>query len=57
MEGITEAGTYEKTWGRWHQTWDSTIKPADLPTYGWETNPWVWVIEFERISKEEADEA
>ncbi len=23
--------------------------------YGWETNPWVWVYEFERISKEEAE--
>lgn len=34
--------------------WDGTIKPADLPLYGWETNPWVWVIEFERISKEAA---
>ncbi len=22
--------------------------------YGWETNPWVWVIAFKRISKEEA---
>jgi hypothetical protein len=23
--------------------------------YGWDTNPWVWVISFERISKEEAE--
>lgn len=34
--------------------WDSTIKPSDLPLYGWEASPWVWVIEFERISKEDA---
>ena len=34
--------------------WDSTIKKADRPLCGWEANPWVWVITFERISKEEA---
>jgi len=28
--------------------WDGTIKPAELPRYGWEANPWVWVITFER---------
>lgn len=30
--------------------WNSTIKPADLPLYGWEANPWVWIYEFERIT-------
>lgn len=34
--------------------WEMAIKKTDRSTYGWEANPWVWVIEFEQISKEEA---
>lgn len=28
--------------------WNSTIKKGDIDKYGWDANPFVWVIEFER---------
>lgn len=40
-EGVTD-------WNDFVRLWNTTIKSADLPLYGWEANPWVWVISFEK---------
>ncbi len=42
-----EAYWYAKD--RFEELWDSSIKKSDIEKYGWDTNPWVWVIEFERL--------
>lgn len=34
--------------------WNSTIAKQNLHKYGWNANPYVWVITFERIDKEVA---
>lgn len=31
--------------------WNSTIPEKDIKQYGWDANPYVWVISFERIEK------
>lgn len=50
----SECGVLDEVRGEFSDLWDSTIKPADRDLYGWAANPWVWVITFERISREEA---
>ena len=35
------------------QIWNSTIKKSDIDRYGWDANPYVFVIEFIRIDKPE----
>lgn len=36
--------------------WDSTINKSNIDTYGWEANPFVWVVEFERCERPESEE-
>lgn len=35
------------------KNWNSTIKKSDIDRYGWDANPYVFVIEFIRIDKPE----
>lgn len=36
--------------------WNSTLKKEQIEQYGWLSNPWVWVIEFERVEKSEVEQ-
>lgn len=47
-------GLMREKFAAFENLWNSTIKPTDRALYGWDANPFVWVIEFEQISKEEA---
>lgn len=53
QESLKEVGE-AFTLGQFADLWDSTVKPSDRALYGWDANPWVWVIDFERISRDEA---
>ena len=61
LQDIDDKGAYEEGAGEkdaiyyiggrvcdFAKIWNSTIKKTDLDLYGWDANPWVWVIEFEK---------
>lgn len=52
-EGMDVQEAIHSPW-KWHELWNSTLKPELIEVFGWKANPWVYAIEFKRIPKEEA---
>lgn len=49
IDDESECGTLDEVRSDYSNLWNSTVKKSDLDKYGWAANPWVLVIEFERL--------
>ena len=50
---ISDDAFHEALRLEFQKVWDSTIKKSDRDRYGWEANPYVFVIEFSKVDKPE----
>ena len=48
-EGIAREGLKSKAY--FCEVWNSTVPYPYRKCYGWDANPWVWVVRFERIER------
>jgi hypothetical protein len=53
MPTILDGVVFIAAKGEFHAIWDNLNAKRG---FGWDANPWVWVISFERISEQEAKE-
>lgn len=49
IDDESECGTLDEVRSNFSNIWNSTVKKSDLAKYGWDANPWVRAIWFERI--------